>query len=157
MQRHAAAAFARHRFWPEPEIAMSFELHPQLEADTLQLGDLLLSRVRLMNDARFPWLVLVPRRPDLREFIDLPAGERSILMEEIAAVSLALREVTDAEKLNVAAIGNRVSQLHVHVISRFATDLAWPAPVWGAGTPQPYTPDAQAHFVEAMRAKLAFI
>ncbi|MBV1703356.1 MAG: HIT domain-containing protein [Hyphomicrobiales bacterium] len=136
---------------------MSFELHPQLEADTLPLGDLLLSRVRLMNDARFPWLVLVPRRPDLREFIDLPAAERSILMEEIAAVSLAMREVTEAEKLNVAALGNRVPQLHVHVISRFATDLAWPAPVWGAGSAQAYTPDAQAHLAQALHAKLAFI
>ncbi len=115
-----------------------FTLHPRLAADTHLVGDLPLSRVLLMDDTRYPWLVLVPRRPDLHEIVDLPPADRAVLIEEIAAVSLALRHVTGAEKLNVGAIGNVVPQLHIHVVARFAADLAWPAPVWGRGASVPY-------------------
>ena len=128
-----------------------FALHPRLAADTLALGDLPLSRVLLMRDARFPWLILVPRRPALREFTDLPAGERGLLMEEIAAASRALRAETGAEKLNVGALGNVVAQFHVHVVARFAADAAWPGPVWGSGAAVPHREGA----AEALAGRLA--
>ncbi len=113
---------------------MTFALHPQLTADTIVLGDLALSRLLLMNDARYPWLVLVPRRTDCVEIVDLDAADRAALMEEIARSSTALKQVTAAEKLNIGAIGNKVSQLHVHVVARFEADAAWPEPVWGRGS-----------------------
>ena len=116
----------------------AFALDPRLAADTLAVGDLALSRVLLMDDSRFPWLILVPRRPECREIIDLPAADRAILMEEVAACSGALKRLTAAEKLNVGAIGNRVAQLHVHVVARNASDPAWPDAVWGRGAPVRY-------------------
>jgi len=137
--------------------AMTFTLDSRLAADSIVLGDMLLSRVLLMNDARFPWLILVPRRPNLREFLDLAATERAILMEEIAKVSSALKDVTQAEKLNVAALGNMVPQLHVHVIARFAGDPAWPNPVWGRGPAKPYEDDAAAKFSAEIGRYLNFV
>ena len=136
---------------------MAFELHPRLSADTFLVGDLILSRVLLMNDARFPWLMLVPRRPNVAEATDLPMAERSILMEEIASVSTALKTMTEAHRINIAALGNAVAQLHVHVIARFTSDPAWPAPVWGHGTREPYGPDASDTFLTAIRARLPLI
>ena len=136
---------------------MSFALDSRLETDTLHLGDLLLSRVRLMNDARFPWLILVPRKPDLREFTDLAAPERAMLMEEIAAASAALQDATGAQKLNVGALGNRVPQLHVHVVARFEGDSAWPAPVWGNGRGEPYADAAAQALAAQITARLAFV
>ncbi len=119
-------------------MTKAFTLDPRLAADTVLVGDLMLSRVLLMNDARFPWLILVPRRAQLREIVDLAASEQNALMGEIAAVSLALQRLTSPHKLNVAALGNQVAQLHVHVIARFSEDAAWPRPVWGIGTAEPY-------------------
>ena len=119
-----------------------FTLHPRLAADTVPVGDLPLCSLLLMGDARFPWLILVPRRADLREFTDLPAGARADLLEEIAGASRALQAETGAEKLNVGALGNVVAQLHVHVVARFAADAAWPGPVWGSGAAVPYAPGA---------------
>ena len=136
---------------------MSFELDSRLEADTVALGDMPLSRLRLMNDARFPWLILVPRRPALREIFDLTATERGLLMEEIAAVSAALRETTGAEKLNIGALGNRVPQLHIHVVARFAADVAWPSPVWGHGAAQAYAPAAARALAARLEARLGFV
>ena len=136
---------------------MTFALDSRLETDTLHLGDLLLSRVRLMNDARFPWLILVPRKPDLREFTDLAAPERAMLMEEIAAASTALQDATGAQKLNVGALGNRVPQLHVHVVARFEGDSAWPAPVWGNGRGEPYGDAAAQALAAQITARLAFV
>ncbi len=118
----------------------SFVLDPQLDADTIPLGRLALSRVLLMNDARYPWLILVPERAGLAEIIDLPEADRALLMAEISAASEALKAVFQPDKLNVAALGNRVRQLHVHVLARFASDVAWPGPVWGVGLAQPYPP-----------------
>ncbi len=115
-----------------------FRLDPRLEADTFPVGDLALCTVRLMNDARFPWLILVPRRPDLAELIDLDGPARAQLTEEIDAASRVLKAATACEKLNVAALGNMVRQLHIHVIARTATDAAWPGPVWGAGSRRDY-------------------
>jgi diadenosine tetraphosphate (Ap4A) HIT family hydrolase len=136
---------------------MSFELDARIASDTLPLGDLLLSRVRLMNDARFPWLILVPRKPDLREFTDLAAPERAILMEEIAAASNALKEATGADKLNVGALGNRVPQLHVHVVARFEKDSAWPAPVWGNGSGEPYGAEAARALAAEITSRMGFV
>ena len=133
-----------------------FALDPRLAADTLPVGDLPLCRVLLMRDARFPWLILVPRRPDLREFIDLPADARAILMEEIAAASRALQAETGAEKLNVGALGNVVAQLHVHVVARFAADAAWPGPVWGSGAATLYPEGAADALTERLAARLGF-
>lgn len=115
-----------------------FQLDERLANDTVHVGDLGLSRVLIMKDARFPWAVLVPRQKGLVEFHDLSAAERRDLMEEAAMVSAALQKLTGATKMNVAMLGNVVRQLHVHVIGRFEHDDAWPRPVWGVGTPLPY-------------------
>lgn len=133
-----------------------FALHPRLAADTLPVGDLPLCRVLLMHDARFPWLVLVPRRPELRELTDLPAPDRAALMEEIAAASEALGRETGAEKLNVGALGNVVEQLHVHVVARFAADAAWPGPVWGSGAALAYAAGAARALADRLGAALGF-
>ena len=136
---------------------MTFALDPRLEADTLPLGELPLSRALVMNDARFPWVILVPRLPGLREIIDLAAAGRGALMEEIAAVSEALREITGAEKLNIGALGNRVAQLHVHVVARFSDDVAWPGPVWGHGAARPYAAAAAAALAAQIASRLRFV
>jgi diadenosine tetraphosphate (Ap4A) HIT family hydrolase len=117
-----------------------FSLDPQLEADTHVLGRLPLCRVLLMNDARYPWLILVPEKADLAEIIDLDTPDQQQLMREIAIASQVLRSLYNPDKLNVGALGNRVRQLHVHVLARFVSDEAWPGPVWGVGTTQPYPP-----------------
>ena len=108
---------------------MSFALDPRLAADTLPIGDLALSRALLMNDARYPWLILVPRRAGLSEIVELAAQDRAVLIEEIAAASAFLRALPHVDKLNVGALGNIVAQLHVHVIGRAVGDPAWPGPV----------------------------
>ncbi len=116
----------------------AWTLHPQLDRDTASLGDLPLSRVLVINDANYPWLLLVPRRPDIVEVIDLDEVEQAQLMTEITRVARALRSVTSCQKLNIAALGNAVPQLHVHIIARFIHDAAWPRPVWGAAPPRAY-------------------
>ncbi|WGD29979.1 HIT domain-containing protein [Ancylobacter sp. WKF20] len=118
--------------------ASGFGLDPRLEADTFPVGDLSLCTVRLMNDARFPWLILVPRQPDLAELIDLDDAARAQLTTEIDAASRVLKAATGCDKLNVAALGNMVRQLHIHVIARFTSDAAWPGPVWGVGQRKDY-------------------
>jgi diadenosine tetraphosphate (Ap4A) HIT family hydrolase len=109
-----------------------FATDPRLAADSSFLVSLGLSDLRLMNDCRFPWLLLVPR-VEATEIVDLAPADRMQLLDEITRVSAALRKVTACHKLNVAALGNVVRQLHVHVIARFTTDAAWPRPVWGIG------------------------
>ena len=108
-----------------------FALHDRLEADTLAVLDLPLCRVRLMRDANYAWLVLIPRRAEM-EIVDLAAEDQQQLMIEIAKTSAVLRAAVPCDKLNVAALGNVVAQLHVHVIARRHDDPAWPRPVWGA-------------------------
>jgi diadenosine tetraphosphate (Ap4A) HIT family hydrolase len=132
----------------------SFSLNPQLEADTVNLGDLPLSRVLLMRDANYPWLILVPRRGELVEIVDLEHAEQTQLMNEIAQVSHALRSVTRCDKLNVAALGNSVSQLHVHVIARRRDDAAWPRPVWGAAPARAYEPSELDRLSGSIRQEL---
>ena len=116
----------------------NFDLHPQLEAETVKLVDWPLSRVLLMNDRRFPWLILVPRVSGASEVIDLPFEQRALLWREVDGAALKLKAETQALKINVGALGNIVRQLHVHVIARNDGDGAWPGPVWGSGTRVPY-------------------
>lgn len=123
----------------------AFTLDPRLDADTFPVGDLDLCTVRLMDDARFPWLILVPRRPGLADLVDVTDEDAAAASEEIRRASRVLRALTGCDKLNVAALGNMVRQLHIHVIARFETDAAWPKPVWGTGQTAPYAPaDAEA-------------
>jgi diadenosine tetraphosphate (Ap4A) HIT family hydrolase len=131
----------------------SWRLHPQLDRDTVKIGDLALSRVLVIKDANYPWLLLVPRR-DVTEIIDLDEVEQAQLMVEIARVSRALKDVTQCDKLNIAALGNAVSQLHVHVIARRSTDAAWPKPVWGAVPIVPHDPTELGRFTSALRRKI---
>lgn len=129
----------------------SFTLNPRLEGDSYPLLDLRLCAVRLMKDANYPWLLLVPQRDDLVEIIDLDETDQLDLMREIALASRVLRSVTEAEKLNVGALGNQVSQLHVHVIARFRSDSAWPGPIWGAVPPTPYEDMEADHLITRLR------
>lgn len=122
-----------------------FKLDERLANDTVKVGDLPLSLVLLMNDARYPWAILVPRRNGLVEIHDLSAADRRALADELAIVSAALQKLTGAPKMNVAALGNVVRQLHVHVIARFEHDDAWPRPVFAIGAALPYAEgEAQA-------------
>ena len=131
---------------------MSFELHERLAADTFLVSDLPVCRVLLMNDKRFPWLILVPRREGLRDFDDVAGAEKPNFHAEIDLASQVLREATRAEKMNVAALGNMVPQLHVHVIARFSTDAAWPGPVWGKGEAEPYGEEEARDFAKKLAA-----
>ncbi len=117
-----------------------FELDEHLANDTVKVGDLPLSLVLLMKDARYPWAILVPRRKGLVEFHDMTQADRRELMEEAAAVSAALQKLTSATKMNIATLGNVVRQLHVHVVARHEDDDAWPRPVWAHGASVPYAP-----------------
>jgi diadenosine tetraphosphate (Ap4A) HIT family hydrolase len=110
-----------------------FAIDERLAGDTLPVGELDLSTLRLMKDRRFPWAVLVPRRTEIREIFDLTRSDRALLMEETAAVAEALARIAGADKMNVGALGNVVPQFHMHVIARRIGDAAWPGPVWGAG------------------------
>jgi diadenosine tetraphosphate (Ap4A) HIT family hydrolase len=130
-------------------------LHPQLEQDTDAVGDLSLSRLLLNNDANYPWLLLVPRRPGVSEIIDLDEQDQSQLLIEIAHVSRALKDVTACHKLNVAAIGNMVPQLHIHIVARRRDDPAWPKPVWGTAPARAYDPAERERFIAALRREIA--
>jgi carboxymethylenebutenolidase len=134
--------------------APRFVLHPTLAADCSEVAELPLCRVLLMNDARYPWLILVPRLRDAREIIDLSREEQHRLIDEVARISAALQSVCDPAKLNVAALGNRVPQLHVHVIARFEGDAAWPDPVWGRGEREPYGEGPKRMLIKTLRAAL---
>jgi diadenosine tetraphosphate (Ap4A) HIT family hydrolase len=115
-----------------------FTLHPRLGQGTHPVADLALSHVLLMDDTRFPWLLLVPRRAGAGEITDLDHTDRLVLMEEIAAASQALRSLVRCDKINVGALGNNTPQLHVHVVARTVGDAAWPGPVWGVPGATPY-------------------
>ncbi|MDO8289126.1 MAG: HIT domain-containing protein [Parvibaculum sp.] len=128
-----------------------FRLHERLAADTWTIKDLALSRVLLMNDKRYPWLILVPRRDDLRDFHDVAEADKAALHAEIDHASAVLKELTGAFKINVAAIGNMVPQLHVHVIARFEEDAVWPKPVWGLGEAVPYSPSEVGSLIEKLK------
>jgi diadenosine tetraphosphate (Ap4A) HIT family hydrolase len=132
----------------------SWSLHPQLEQDTDAVGDLPLSRLLVNNDANFPWLLLVPRRPGACEIIDLDEKGQWQLMIEIARISRALKDITACHKLNVAAIGNVVPQLHVHIVARWRSDPLWPKAVWGLMQPRAGDAAAFANLLAEVRGKL---
>lgn len=119
---------------------MNFTLHPRLAANTIDLGRLTLCRLLLMNDARWPWFILVPERAGVREIFELEENDQMLLHTETMLLSRSVNDSFRADKMNIAALGNVVPQLHVHVIARHEGDAAWPAPVWGKGEPVPYDP-----------------
>ncbi len=134
-----------------------WSLHPQLAADTVPVGELALARVLLANDANYPWLILVPRKHGLVELIDLEQKEQALLLAEIDVAARTLKSATNCDKLNIAALGNSVPQLHVHVIARFRSDPAWPRPVWGAIAPITYEPAKRAALIGAVRRGLKLL
>ncbi len=134
---------------------MMFELHPQLQQDTVFIGKFALSQILLMNDSQYPWFILVPRRENIREIYQLSASDRIQLQTESCVLAETLARVYQADKLNIAAIGNVVSQLHLHHIVRYQTDKAWPAPVWGKFAAIPYTPPQQETQRQLLRSELS--
>ena len=136
-------------------MSTDFTLDPQLVADTVHVGDLALCSVLLMDDARFPWLILVPRRAGASEITDLSPEDAHGLMDEMRIATGVMLVLAKPDKVNVAALGNVVAQLHVHVIGRFRSDPAWPKPVWGIGTATPYPHHARAQMIERIGALFA--
>jgi diadenosine tetraphosphate (Ap4A) HIT family hydrolase len=125
-----------------------FELDPRLAADTVELARWSLCRVLLMNDSNYPWLILVPQRPDLRDFDEVAGADRGVLDGEITRACTALRKMFKPHKMNVASLGNAVPQLHIHIIARQTGDAAWPKPVWGVVPARSYSQAAIATFRE---------
>lgn len=132
-----------------------FELHPKLAADTIEVDRWDCCQVLLMNDATYPWLILVPQRAGLRDLHNLSPEDLRVATGEIIRASEALEALFEPVKLNVAALGNQVPQLHIHVIARFEDDAAWPKPVWGVAPGVPYEADALAERLEALRGAFA--
>ncbi len=131
-----------------------FLLDPRLAADSVFVADGPLSQVRLMDDTRFPWLLLVPRVADASEWIDLDGGQQRLLLAEINQLSQLLRAEPGVAKLNLGALGNIVRQLHLHLVGRHEGDAAWPGPVWGSGPAQRFAPDALAGHVAGWAQRL---
>lgn len=134
----------------------AFVLDGRLAHDTIAVTDWTLSRVLLMNDRRYPWLVLVPRRAGASEVFDLAAGDRALLWREADALAQALKRTTGCRKINIGALGNVVPQLHVHVIARREDDAAWPGPVWGKGVAEPYGEAELASLLEQYKVLLRY-
>ncbi|MCF7964558.1 MAG: HIT domain-containing protein [Methylobacter tundripaludum] len=135
---------------------MTFQLHPRLEQDCIAIGRFELCRLLMMNDSRYPWFILVPERADLQEIYQLSKVERELLTEESSYLAENLAVLYKADKMNIAAIGNMVPQLHIHHIVRYRTDKAWPAPVWGKFAAVPYTESQIADNVTLIRDQLRF-
>jgi diadenosine tetraphosphate (Ap4A) HIT family hydrolase len=131
-----------------------FEIDRKLKADTFEVCNLKFSKVLLMNDITYPWLILVPQKENVTELTDLSREDQHILMSEIAQVSDVLKSITAADKMNIATLGNVVPQLHVHVIARFKNDAAWPAPVWGKSPAIVYGERIKEEFVRTLCEKL---
>ena len=132
-----------------------FALDPRLQNDCLQVMDLPLSRLLLMNDSNYPWFILVPRRAEVCELFELSQGDAQQLQHESNVLGRTLMRVCNGQKLNVAALGNIVAQLHLHHVVRFADDVAWPGPVWGAHPAEPYSEQAAQQLAAKVRAALA--
>ncbi len=128
-----------------------FELHPTLAQDCIEIGTLDLCLVLLMDDRTYPWLVLVPQRRDVSEIYQLSGADRILMVEECCRTGAALQQVFRPDKINTAALGNQVAQLHIHVIARFRSDPAWPHPVWGRIPPSPYPPDERQRTIAALQ------
>lgn len=132
-----------------------WQLDPRLADDSHPVALLPLSELRLMDDSNHPWLIVVPRVSGAVEVIDLPDSAQLQLLREVRQCSRLLRERFAPDKLNIAALGNLVPQLHVHVVARYATDIAWPRPVWGHAPARPYTPEALVERIAVLREGLA--
>lgn len=137
-----------------PSQPHRFELHQQLADDTHPVAQLSLCDLRLMDDSNHPWLILVPRLPDAVELTDLDEAAQARLLREINIASGLLKDEFRPHKLNVAALGNLVAQLHVHVIARFEDDIAWPRPVWGMAQARPYSPESLVERINRLRQRL---
>ena len=133
---------------------MTFQLHSQLKRDSFFVSSLPLSELRLVNDKRFPWLMLVPRANSAYEITDLTSEQQQMLMRESDAVMRVLKEFTHADKMNIANLGNVVSQLHIHIVARFKNDAAWPKPIWGHGDMLAYSKDEAQELIENIQEKL---
>jgi diadenosine tetraphosphate (Ap4A) HIT family hydrolase len=133
---------------------LMFVLDSRLQQDCLVLGDFPLCRLLLMNDARYPWFILVPRREEVSEIFQLDAADQALLWRETTMLAEVLKDSFAADKMNVAALGNVVGQLHMHVIVRKRQDPAWPAPVWGHSPAQAYTAEQVAAVLERLRLVL---
>ena len=135
-------------------MSEGFALDPGLAADTFVVGETPLSQVLLMNDARYPWLILVPWRCDITEPFELSEADQAQLWRESMRLGEAMKAHFAANKLNIAALGNQVAQLHVHHIARFHADDAWPGPVWGVGSAVPYSEAALKVLMNELRSLL---
>ena len=134
-----------------------FNLDPKLAADTVNICELNLCRVLLMNDARYPWLILVPAMSDLTEIGDLERDDRIRLSDEVNAAATTLKILYKPLKMNIGALGNIVRQLHIHIIGRNELDPAWPGPAWGHSPPEPYTPEALERRTQEITGKIGFL
>ncbi|HRF08619.1 MAG TPA: HIT family protein [Xanthobacteraceae bacterium] len=135
-------------------MTTEFSLDPRLLADSIALGALPLCEVRLQNDVRYPWLVLVPQRTGVSELFDLSSTDQAQLLKEITLASATLRDVSQCLKINVGALGNIVRQLHIHIVARNEGDFAWPGPVWGAGARVPYADAEKAALISRIKGAL---
>ncbi|MBL6986201.1 MAG: HIT domain-containing protein [Methylobacter sp.] len=133
---------------------MSFQLHPRLEQDCIAIGRFELCRLLMMNDSQYPWFILVPERTDLQEIYQLSKPDRELLTEESNYLAENLAILYQADKMNIAAIGNMVPQLHIHHVVRYRTDKAWPAPVWGKFAVVPYTEQQIAENLALIKSRL---
>jgi len=120
---------------------MNFQLHPRLQQDSIAIGAFSLSELRMINDSQYPWFILIPKKANISEVYQLSDSEQQLLQQESSILSKGLAQLFKADKMNIAAIGNIVPQLHIHHIVRYKDDIAWPAPVWGKFDAVPYTPE----------------
>lgn len=132
-----------------------FELDGRIARDSDLIATLDLCQLRIQNDSRWPWLVMVPQRADMSEIFELSEADQALLSAEVNQVAAALKEITCATKINVGALGNIVRQLHVHVIARFEGDANWPGPIWGYGSAEPYDSEKRQALVNTLMEKLS--
>jgi diadenosine tetraphosphate (Ap4A) HIT family hydrolase len=131
-----------------------FQLHERLQQDCILIGRFTLCQLLMMNDSQFPWFILVPERPNIKEIYQLTVADRQLLSEESCLLAENMADLFKADKMNTAAIGNMVPQLHIHHIVRYQTDKAWPAPVWGKFAAQPYTELQISELTNKVRTQL---
>ena len=132
----------------------NFILHPQLENDSALVTELVLCSVRLINDANYPWLILVPRIANISDIIDLNAAQQQMLWQESALVSRVLKYLFTPDKLNIAALGNMVPQLHLHHIARYQNDVSWPKPIWGQVPSKVYSGEQLMQRIELIKTEI---
>ena len=132
-----------------------FELDGRIARDSDLIATLDLCQLRIQNDSRWPWLVMVPQRADMTEIFELSEADQALLSAEVNHVAAALKEITCATKINVGALGNIVRQLHVHVIARFEGDANWPGPIWGYGSAEPYDSEERQALMNRLMEKLS--